>query len=184
MTKRGEGRIAKTCAVCGATFETYRAWERNGKAGQFCSRLCKAKGCKSRGVTIIKYVCEECGALFARRKGHAGQGRYCSIQCMATARGRAMRGDQHWHWMGGITKREWAGRMVIRQAIRAIGKCEECGSTQDLQGHHVIPVSTDRSLADKRENVKVLCKTCHAMQHPALAGMIDRSRYKMEVTNG
>lgn len=54
--------------------------------------------------------------------------------------------------------------------VKQVGKCEECGKTNDqlprgkkLQIHHKIPVFAGGT--NKKENLKVLCDDCHKKIH-------------------
>lgn len=160
--------VTRICEVCGKEFRTYEAWLRNGKGGRFCSVSCQREGRTRREKTIILATCKECGNEFSRRKGYGGTGEYCSISCMAMARGRLLSGENHPAWKGGTTKRPHSWRSAIKKAIKVSGKCKDCGATDDLQGHHIIPVCVNPDLADSIDNIEVLCSTCHATRHPNL----------------
>lgn len=54
---------------------------------------------------------------------------------------------------------EW--RRISRQLINEVGHCERCGSFDNLQVHHIIPVRLAPALALDRSNLQVLCRTCH-----------------------
>lgn len=41
--------------------------------------------------------------------------------------------------------------------------CAECGSTEDLELHHIVPVSLGGS--DEDSNLQLLCKVCHHRRH-------------------
>lgn len=53
----------------------------------------------------------------------------------------------------------WKDRLIAE-----VGKCEECGSTEDLTVHHKVPLGEGGS--NKRDNVEVLCRNCHSQYHP------------------
>lgn len=46
------------------------------------------------------------------------------------------------------------------------GCCQKCGSTVNLQVHHIKPLS--RGGSNKRLNLITLCSGCHAKQHKHL----------------
>jgi hypothetical protein len=83
---------------------------------------------------------------------------------MAIWRGRQMRGAKHPNWKGGISNRPYAVRKVIETKKKEVGRCEVCGATESLQGHHI------------GEKIRVLCVHCHADQHPKLKGFIMASK--------
>lgn len=51
--------------------------------------------------------------------------------------------------------------------VKEIGKCQQCGSTTNLQLHHKNRISFHNSpKADNRlENLELLCQTCHLKYH-------------------
>ncbi len=66
-----------------------------------------------------------------------------------------------------INKRLYISRLKT-WASRAKSKtpfCEECGVTQELHAHHIMPKSIYPELALDENNVKVLCKECHMKFH-------------------
>jgi 5-methylcytosine-specific restriction endonuclease McrA len=121
---------------------------------------------------MIDCVCKECNKHFQIRKGRGGTGEYCSIHCLATARGRSMRGPNHHKWNNGSSERTYASRKTIYQMVAERGKCEECGSTEFLQGHHIKSHSSEPTLRADPKNIQVLCKFCHANKHPKLSKFI------------
>ena len=66
-------------------------------------------------------------------------------------------------------------KMWKDKILAEVGHCEEegCGSEVDLQIHHEVPLGQGGT--NKRENLKVLCGTCHRKKHPEWAS------YKKEV---
>lgn len=53
-----------------------------------------------------------------------------------------------------------------RKALERDGKCRDCGSTENLTVHHLIPRS--QSGTNKLCNLITLCRTCHVKRHPEL----------------
>jgi 5-methylcytosine-specific restriction endonuclease McrA len=91
---------------------------------------------------------------------------------MAKARGRNMRGANHHKWNGGTSQRTYSVRKVIQDIIKERGKCEDCGATQQLQGHHIKSHSTEPTFRADPQNIQVLCRICHAEKHPRLKAFI------------
>ena len=55
---------------------------------------------------------------------------------------------------------------ALSNLLRAeIGKCERCGNTETLQVHHLIKRSKGNSVYFLRDNLVVLCKSCHFWVH-------------------
>ena len=44
-------------------------------------------------------------------------------------------------------------------------KCVKCGSTKDLQCHHILPISIEPLLSADIDNCVILCKECHIEVH-------------------
>lgn len=78
-------------------------------------------------------------------------------------------GAKNPNWKGGITEKIRKFRrskeyMAWVKAVldRAGGKCEECGSTQNVEAHHRVSLYLDFSKALDVSNGKALCKKCHS----------------------
>jgi len=50
---------------------------------------------------------------------------------------------------------------LFNQSVRALGKCERCGKTQNLQCSHVYTVKSYPWMAFTPENALCLCSSCH-----------------------
>lgn len=138
---------------------------------------------KLDGTHVIEFRdCMECRQEFGFMTWRGGKGMFCSIQCMANARGRAMGGANHPFWRGGKSERTHVVRHTIKALIRQRGKCEECGAPDRLQGHHILGHADHEQVRADPKNIQVLCATCHAKRHPKFAQMIDRARPLSGVT--
>jgi hypothetical protein len=73
-------------------------------------------------------------------------------------------------------------RIITQKVVKQKGRCERCGETTNLQGHHIIPYSKNPELRDDPNNIEVVCSSCHAKEHPQLAGMITRPRFRSGIT--
>lgn len=164
--------VVKICLVCKKKFKIFPCWLRDGKGGKYCSRQCASIGRPRKSKTIFQNFCEECGVEFSYRKGRGGTYQFCSIPCMAAWRGRQMRGNHHPFWRGGMEERTHLSRKTIKTAIRKIGRCEQCGGTSNLQGHHVNSFASCKEKREDESNIQVLCVDCHARQHPKLSNWI------------
>ena len=164
--------VIRQCKVCGSNFRIFQAWLRHGRGGLFCSRKCSDAGRQRKERTVFQRTCEECGTKFSKRKGSPGTWQFCSRKCRAVACGRRLRGENHPLWKGGVSKRTYASRMAVKDAIREVGHCERCGTTKNLHGHHVRLYSQFAEGRADRSNIEVLCAACHATEHPELSGML------------
>ena len=52
-----------------------------------------------------------------------------------------------------------------RNAVLKVGHCEECGSEEDLQAHHIVYWSEAPLDRINVKNGKCLCAVCHAKEH-------------------
>jgi len=59
-----------------------------------------------------------------------------------------------------IQSNEWAEKS--RDFIQEIKSCENCGSTEDLECHHL---DYDNLGHETRKDIQVLCKSCHGDTH-------------------
>ena len=85
---------------------------------------------------------------------------------------KKMAGPNHPKWNGGSSERTYKSRRVIADVIKERGKCEECGVTNDLQGHHIKSHSQHPVERTNPNNIQVLCRICHSTKHPKLAQFI------------
>lgn len=138
--------------------------------GKFCSRDCYAEWTLWHRTRI--YDCAECGALF--RRGNAtnaktkGKKRFCSRECST----KHQRGEHHhasrsprlprrgrvWKELG-LKVKERDGFACVR-----CGKPEGPAHRDRLQIDHVIPARSfdDPAVADRMDNLRSLCASCHA----------------------
>ena len=103
--------------------------------------------------------CMACGKLLTRKRWangklesmlHFSRRKYCSQECMAAGfRGR---------WQSDVLEHE--GRYRARTIVQR-DSCENCGSTQNLDVHHI----DGNPLNNAPENLAVLCRSCHNLQH-------------------
>ena len=123
----------------------------------------------------------------SKRKRSVSQARWCRENPAGlTARGAKIRGEAHYRWNGGISKLNLSIRQMTENrkwmaAVKARdGLCVECGSTDQLEAHHVIPMAEllaslkVQSRDDARRhagalwdtsNGRTLCGRCHYKHH-------------------
>lgn len=164
------GKIEKKCEFCNKEF-----FSRHDRPGRFCSKSCRAKGIK-KGITYFDFICNECGIYYRKVKGQQKYNKFCSRICVIKAikNGKIYRpiSDKHPNWKGGITERPYIARKAVLMAKRIKKECEKCGSTNNLHGHHKIKYSERPDLCDDINNIEVICRNCHALQHPEMANML------------
>lgn len=164
----GTGKILKTCGNCSIEF-----YARKDRPGLFCSKSCSARKSK-RKKSGPSLICKICSNLYYVKPYRKFTSVYCSRLCLAKGRGENMRGEKHPKWKGGVTERPFFSRQKIRQRKKDIGKCEECGSTEKLEGHHIHGFFNDG------HQIIILCAECHSLKHPKLKNFI-RRKYDNQV---
>ena len=55
--------------------------------------------------------------------------------------------------------------VMWKKKVKAVGKCELCGSTERLVAHHKIPWSESITGRTDRKNGQCLCEKCHKIMH-------------------
>ena len=86
--------------------------------------------------------CEDCGILVENIKQNQKYCEPCSIKRLEIIASRIYK--------------VWADKVKARD-----GKCKVCGSTKQLEAHHIIPKLQDPSKARKLSNGITLCAKCH-----------------------
>lgn len=175
----GRGKITLTCDYCSNSYEVFKAHVRS--EAHFCSRKCRYAGAKRRTKQLIEYQCLECGNLKVVRKGTPGTHSYCSIKCMAAARGRQMSGANHPCWKGGITERPYNSKKWRTAVITRDQKCVECDATDSLTAHHIKPWKDHLELRYDLENGITLCGDCHAKKHPELSSLFIKKQSTLSI---
>ncbi len=59
--------------------------------------------------------------------------------------------------------RRWSEKVRARD-----GACVDCGATENLHAHHVVPKAEAPERAYELENGVALCESCHRKRHPDL----------------
>lgn len=122
----------------------------------------------------------------SKQKASASHKAWCAANPdRVAARAAAIRGANHYQWKGGASRLNVAIRQLNenRKWMRAVKErdahCVECGSTEDLEAHHVVEITaliaihsiTSREQARDcaafwaLENGKTLCRPCHYALH-------------------
>lgn len=177
--------ISLICQKCESSFDTHKAWTRNGRSGKFCSKSCAVSSrskVKVPNSGLIEKNCLACSSSFTVVYKSGRERSYCSQKCRR-AKPRLMPfGENHPNWKGGISERTHEVRVAAREAKKKRPFCEECGNTTNLQAHHIKSHSSFPELRSDPHNFAVLCSYCHAKEHPSLAGMISVPRVRIGIT--
>lgn len=183
--------IERSCLECGAAFQVKRSEVSRGH-GLYCSRSCARSGTQRTGRTFHRASCQQCHRDFIYPKGGARAAKFCSNKCTgdfyASRYSADYKGIDTVAAAGRIRPkrpvapkwRKWKVemtpvRVLIRELVQEVGKCQECGSTNNLHGHHIKSRSAHPELMTDRANIQILCVDCHAGKHPSVANLIRAS---------
>lgn len=155
--------VSKVCLKCSVGFKA-----RKDRPGLYCSRSCAGKD-KNQISHKLNKLCEVCNKEFIVKRYRKDSALYCSNECR---RKRMPKAAEHPMWKGGISERKYSSRKVIRNLKKCIAECQKCGSTNRLQGHHIIKHSENKDLANDQNNILILCISCHANEHPEIKNFI------------
>ena len=165
-------KIWYNCAVCGTKSFVYACrLKRSYRVGIYCSMACQRIGVPKKPKTLIAARCDHCGQAFQYRKQGEYRAIYCRDECRHKGQVGKVAGANHPKWKGGISDRPHVVRKAIRMAIKEAGMCARCGSTDNLQGHHVKPYSEFPELGADQSNIAVECSQC-AKDHPDISAFI------------
>ena len=103
--------------------------------------------------------CEKCGSdnLAIKVIFGIGQVRWVCCDCGASD---AIPQEENLKKRNNATLNAWARRIINRHPF-----CEICGSTEQLEAHHIIPVSHSSKFKYKDTNGLTLCHECHYLVH-------------------
>ncbi len=126
----------------------------------------------------------ECGAVKTIKNTSLRRGHTVSCDCLRKERSAAacsqlMRSrppEQHPRWIDGRSRNKpryaehTADYHALRQAVfdRDGGKCVICGSTADIQTHHLYAFADRPDLHTDADNMITVCAECHRRYHSAV----------------
>ena len=175
-------KIQRECKVCGKQFVTFRAWLRGGKAGMFCSNLCRNQsriGIRPKNYARVIKNCKNCGKEFIVKQYRKISALYCSDKCRWEGHGILYSGSNSPMWKGGISERDNKSKKWAREVKRHDGyKCVECDSEKNVQAHHKKGWADNPDLRYDVGNGETLCSNCHAKRHPEMANWIQIPRIR------
>lgn len=174
-------KVQRTCLECNKEFLIFKAWLRDGNGGKYCSRSCASKNLPMQKNNSVQKFCIECGASFVVKGYRETTAFFCSRTCLAIARGRKMRGENHPFWTGGHQERPWEARKWAKKVKdRDKNMCVECLSAVQVQAHHIKDWVRNSELRYDINNGTTLCPKCHATKHEDLQAFI-LSKYNVNL---
>lgn len=145
-----------------AKYETYaRALtvEESPVQGVDGGLLVKCAKCKTYYTPTNLEVRNRVSALEGKRSGECRL--YCSQECKDSCEIYWVKNDPYAEHAQLERDPQWARR--IKKAAKYT--CERCGSKENLEAHHEIPVKVDQSLVNDEMNGICLCHECHMKAH-------------------
>ena len=108
---------------------------------------------------ILPAECNRCGAseLAVKVIFTCGQVRW---ECLNCGSSDAMPQVENLRKRNNAIVNRWARRIIKHQPF-----CTICGSKDNLEAHHIIPVAHSRDFMYKDTNGITLCKDCHYLVH-------------------
>lgn len=147
--------------------------------GKWQSENLSGENARSWNGGQVKRICETCNKEFYIEVNRlkSGRGRFCSISCYATWQSIYRIKEKSFAWNPEIsetkrvTSRQYNEYFNWRNDVykRDNYICQHCGIRGgDLNAHHIIPFSKDKSLRTEISNGITLCKKCHKKEHERL----------------
>lgn len=114
---------------------------------------------EDRSEYIIPSQCECCGSsnIAVRVLWNKGITRYVCVDCSYA---RSVAKEINLKKRTNTSVSTWAARTIKHHPF-----CVICGSKDDLEAHHIIPVSHSRKYMYVDTNGITLCKRCHYLVH-------------------
>ena len=159
-----------SCLNCG---KQVKSWSTN-RVRKYCDRKCwkqhwNGENTHMFGRKLSTEVKEKVSAAL-RGKTYSSKGKKLSPETIEKRRSSLPRGKDHHAWKGGKGSyhhkvrctpewREWRTAVYERDGY----KCLDCGSNENLEPHHIIPVRDEqnRHLLFSITNGVSLCRECH-----------------------
>ena len=173
--------IQVKCAECGKEESLRPSW---AAAYKFCSLRCKGdwQSKNKSGENSHQWqngprekVCQHCGTLFKCLPNIAysvfKKQKFCSKAC-ADVGGFRHTGSANSKWKNGPVVRSGSSQQRFRKLVleRDGNSCRQCGSSENLQAHHVRPLKEAPELRWNVDNGMTLCQSCHLVLHEMKIG--------------
>lgn len=174
--KHGESisGLLVVCDWCGDLFRKKRsATERYDNI--YCSMACRDKSRSNhyRGEKHHNWkggkeelTCEYCGEKYRVKSAEASRSRFCGEDCLHKWQSENKYGPNAAAWKGGYNRTQGLRKALGPKSWTQIRRdhisesCYKCGSTSELQLHHIIPIRSGGTHGSY--NLMTLCVSCHA----------------------
>lgn len=141
--------------------------------GTYCSKECYYESLRGKPPPnsgkgkLVQWSCKGCDTTRMLAPYIAKRKKYCSSKCF----GKSIRGSGHPSWNGGHIRgdyqsheyKQWRQLIIERDGY----SCRECAdkgikNNQNLEVHHIYPVSQYPESTLDTDNGITLCRTCHS----------------------
>ena len=158
------------CKICNEEIRKAKSQVRNGE-GKYCSKKCYSiaqKGIdlftdKVRGIRPrirVEIDCAVCGERFETVPSKIGIRKFCSKTCYLMAHRTILENIKQ------LRDSEEYKIWRIMVYKRDNFKCQSCGKVgNNLEAHHIKPISLHPELIFSLENGITLCEDCHKLVH-------------------
>lgn len=162
-----------TRKVCQQCQNPYLAMdERKERPSLYCSRACRDEAMRTR-VTL---VCVQCQQEF-RRKAYMAEwsqerGPFCSFRCYGRWQKEHTAGEANPNYVPQSPAHgagQWE-RSRLEALARDQHRCVQCGRTNRLHVHHIVPWEEGQTNPHALGNLETLCASCHRRRHPMPKG--------------
>ena len=114
------------------------------------------------GEYTLPFACKDCGSPDLQLRILAdGKNSQVKIKCYECGKEEVLRKNKSLDRRTGNPINRWAREVKARDGY----KCQDCGSTEDLEAHHIKPWSECEELRLDVSNGITLCHTCHVKRH-------------------
>lgn len=148
------------------------------KMGEILGLFGKRRGKETIGDPKVIYFIAEC--YFYRAKGFVQKYALACLLDYYMPTWREIVGIENLGWIVDRNSKEvrvWRKRVFKRDGY----KCVYCGSTEEIEAHHLIPWAESEETRADEDNGITLCNSCHSSQHEGLENFIT-SRIKKKVS--
>lgn len=164
-----------SCDWCGKTVDK-PDWYLAKVENTFCGSECRGswQSAERSGENHPSYKggkqvveCEWCGSTDERWPSAVNERNFCGKECFDTWYSEEYRGEEHPNYEHGARDDRFTDSEREQIYERDDYTCQDCGDDDggNLNAHHIIPSSEDRSTIHDIDNGVTLCVDCHADRH-------------------
>lgn len=162
-------KVEVECLNCGQTMKRSPSHVRDKT---YCD-----KGCRKE-YNRVTCKCDECGvefervksAMIDRRSGGTYDGTYCSQECVGKSKRKDNGVDQNRRSPEDL---KWKKAVIERDDHT----CQICGSTENLEAHHIKPIEERPDLRHDPDNGMCVCHDCHYYRIHGGSPAMNHGRY-------